>query len=141
MPQVSSRTCCAAAFFVKIGATRRGVKQLQVELGNSTYAHFYWISATIGRSQSDAMRAKTAVVHRAYNPAQLCVRCDQLISNCLKRHNFATGYSAFLPMRHRTITETQAKVSKPVQNQNRPGACRRVEQRLALFPHLRRRPN
>jgi hypothetical protein len=92
MPQVSSRTCCAAAFFMKMGGIGRGVKQPQVEIENSTYACFYWISATIGRSQSDAMRVKNAVVHRTINLAQLCVRCDHVISNCPNRHNFATGH-------------------------------------------------
>jgi hypothetical protein len=115
MPQVSSRTCCAAAFFVKIGRIGRGVKQPQVETENSTYACFYWISSTIGQSQSDAMRVKTAVVHRAINLAQLCVRCAHVISNCPNRHNFATGHSAFSPMRHRTITETPAKGQKTCQ--------------------------
>jgi hypothetical protein len=112
MPQVSSRTCCAAAFFMEMGGIGRGVKQPQVEIENSTYACFYWISATIGRSQSDAMRVKNAVVHRTINLAQLCVRCDHVISNCPNRHNFATGHSAFSPMRHRTITETPAKGQK-----------------------------
>jgi hypothetical protein len=112
LAQVSSRRCCAAAFSVKIGRIGRGAKQPQVEIENSTYACFYWIFATIARRQGDAMRVKAAVVHRAINLAQLCVRCDHVISNCPNRHNFATGHSAFSPMRHRTITETPAKGQK-----------------------------
>jgi hypothetical protein len=95
MPQVSSRSRCAAAIFAKTVGAGRGAKQPQVATENSTYADFYWVSATIGRSASDPAGAKTAIVHRANNSAQLRVRRDQPISNCRDRHNFATGYSAF----------------------------------------------
>jgi hypothetical protein len=82
-----------------------------VEIENSTYADFYWITVTIGHSASDAVGAKTAIVHRANNPAQLCVRRDRTVSICLDRHNFATGGSAFTPMPPRTNTETQRQGS------------------------------
>jgi phage gp37-like protein len=111
MPQVSSRTCCAAAVFVKIGGARRGVKQPKVEIENLTYADFYWVTVIVGRRASDVIGAKTAVVHRTSNPAQLCVRTDLAISNCLDRHNFATDHSAFSPMPPRTNTERQRQGS------------------------------
>jgi len=99
MPQVSSRSRCAAAISAKTGDAGRGVKQPRVATDISTYAYFYSVSATIGHRASDTASAKTALVHRANNSAQLRVRRDLPISNCLDRHNFATDYSAFSPLR------------------------------------------
>jgi hypothetical protein len=145
MPQVSSRSRCAAAISAKMGGAGRRAKQPRVATEISTYADFYWVSATIGRSASDPASAKTALVHRANNSAQLRVRRDLPISNCLDRHNFATGYSAFspLPFRKNTERQRQGSIKRQQASPESPGAivCQRVEQGLALFPHLRRRPN
>jgi hypothetical protein len=97
------------------------LKQPQVEVENSTYAGFYWISATIGRRESNAASPTRALVHSTREPAQLCVMVDQPVPICLDRHNFATDRSAFSAVARagRTANAIQ-KVRQPAGNHRYP---------------------
>src|SRR4051794_29521987 len=98
MPQVSSRTRCAAGLSAKIEGIDAATSPPPGKTDNPAWPYFYWVSATIGRSECDAAGPRNARVHRAYHTAQLCVTADPTVPICFDRHKFATGSSVFLTM-------------------------------------------
>ena len=142
--QVSSRTIGASA---RCAGGRAGwrsrAKQPSVEPGFSTYACIYRLSATIGRRANKPNRRKCCGRGNAYTAATKLLNFASALTRPFRIVWTVTILQQAIPRFCRAVSDAtirQTLQRRSNRESRRPVACRRVEQRLALFPYLRATP-